>query len=149
MKKTIILTIYFSFLFIVYSIAQTSKNFTADNDEKFLEELKSFMESEDKSKGREFMESFTMFWNGGKVDKSDKDFVVKTCNSLLKKRMKSFPDFSNFFSSFMAFYNTQQSPQSYAAWKKSVETIINGKSQKKLPEYFQNCALLFSDRMEV
>jgi hypothetical protein len=123
-------TIFFIALFISVSIsqAQTKIKTFSENDAQFLEELLQVFESADKKDGRDFMDEFSVPWTEGKINAEQKKFIITTCNAMLKKRLRPFPEFKNFLGSIVNFVNGSQPAESYNSWQKSIEKLLNGKT---------------------
>jgi hypothetical protein len=67
-----------------------------------------------------------------------KENMRETCNRLLARRMKAFPDFYNYLSSINGLVEYDHPEESYLAWEKSVDMLANDKrSTKPLMSYLQ------------
>lgn len=132
------------FVYLPSSFGQGQKTFSSDHTV-FLEELTDFFESADKKPGREFMEQFVLTWNSGKLGATEKETVIKTCNLMLKKRLKAFPDFKNYLGSIVSFANSStQDSKSFAAWQVIIDKILNGKSTKNFTDFLSMSDNLFA-----
>lgn len=140
--KAIIL--FFLSLLSLNSIAQ-QKTFTENNEEKFVEEIKDFFTAEDKRKGNDFIDPFILnFWNS-KATPEQKAAIIKNCNLMLKKRLKAFPDFKNYFNTLQNFAASSQSDKSYKAWEKSFDMLLTkAKLPKSFPQFLEVSDLLFT-----
>jgi len=106
---------------IVFS--QSIKNFTAE-PQKFAEEMEQFLTETDKKQGREIMETFLPIWNAGSFSQAEQEAVFKTANSMLRKRMKAFPDFKNYLTALIGFIQSGQTKASFAAWQESLNKLL-------------------------
>ena len=85
-----------------------------------------------------------MVWNGGKFSTAQQQSVIKTCNAMLKKRMKAFPDFRNYLVALISFSNSTQPQESFMSWQTSIEKLVQLPSQY-FSNYITTCNLLFRD----
>jgi hypothetical protein len=140
------------FLLIIpfLSEAQVSniKSFTPDSV-KFVQEITEIFVTARKKEGEEFMKKeFLPVFYSGQFSESDKDKLYKTCNIMLKKRMKPFPDFKNYLTSMMTFVtSTNLTDDSFEAWQRSLEKIIETSTSKKFGDFLTISGLLFSDKI--
>ncbi|MEO5570999.1 MAG: hypothetical protein ABIT08_05830 [Bacteroidia bacterium] len=145
MQSTILKTCFISFLFSIcfnQTHAQALKSFTAE-PVKFLQEMQGFLEETNKKESEKLMEKFTPVWNSGKISNDQKGLVYETSNAMLKKRMKAFPDFVNYLNAIMGFAESNQTPQSFANWHKSLEKLLKG-TVRKYGDYLEICQNLFA-----
>ena len=133
----------FVWMFTLTGTAQTLRNFTSE-PVKFSQEMQAFLQETDKREGQQLMEAFLPSWTGGKFTASQQEAIYKTCNSMLRKRMKAFPEFRNYIASLTSFANSEQSQESFNSWQTSIDKLL------LLPaRYFSNyinvCNWLFRD----
>ncbi|HKR06723.1 MAG TPA: hypothetical protein VJY62_18960 [Bacteroidia bacterium] len=126
--KSFLILLFFSF-FIYSAKAQVPKTFSND-PVKFLLEMQSFLEETNKKETEKLMEKFTPVWNSGKISAQQKTLVYETSNAMLKKRMKAFPDFVNYLNAIMGFVESNQTPQSFDNWHKSLDKLVKATSRK-------------------
>ena len=143
MVSRILLIVISLVSFTLKGNAQVLKNFTPD-PVKFAEEMQKFLEETDKKEGSKIMEEFIIEWNGGKFNPTQQDAIYKTSNSMLRKRMKAFPDFKNYIIALTSFARSKQTQQSFTAWQASLDKLL-----LMPPKYFANyivtCNNLFRD----
>ncbi|MBP6427301.1 MAG: hypothetical protein KA430_06930 [Bacteroidia bacterium] len=143
MVSRILLIVISLVSFTLKGNAQALKNFTPD-PVKFAEEMQKFLEETDKKEGSKIMEEFIIEWNGGKFNPTQQDAIYKTSNSMLRKRMKAFPDFKNYIIALTSFARSKQTQQSFTAWQASLDKLL-----LMPPKYFANyivtCNNLFKD----
>lgn len=139
-------------LFTVYCLlpasafAQTPKSFPADSV-KFLSEMDDYFSSvKGKEKeGHEFIkEQFKPFWFSGQLSDDKRLFVYSTCNTLIQKKLRPFPDYFNFLSALINFYKSGLEENSFQSWKASTEKLIQKSSAKKLSDFLEASNDLFS-----
>lgn len=125
--------------------AQQVKSFTED-PVKFPEELQAFFETGSnlsKKDIKDYFEQFVLVWTT-KINDKQKAAAYKTCNLMLKKRLRPLPDFQNYLNSLMNFVNSTQPEASFTAWQESIDKILNGKSIKILSDYLSMSESLFA-----
>ena len=114
LKRSIIFLLFLFISNIVLS--QGIKSFSTE-PAKFIIDMTAFFDDveskELKKDGREFMEQFTLFWNSGKVTENQKAKCISMSNLMLKKKLKAFPHFKNYLSTFQHFINSTQSEKKF------------------------------------
>ena len=134
MRKKFILIILIFISGIPGLFAQKFSEFSEDS-EKFLSQLNDLFSQvnikEDKNTCEEMMEQFTTYWNTGVFNKEIKERIKATCNLMLKRRMRAYPDFYNYLSSNMGLMDFDHSAESYEAWDKSIDMLVNDKRSSK------------------
>lgn len=125
MRTPFLLILSFLFLFLsrTESRGQSLKNFSTD-PVKFAEELRNFLEETDKKEGSKIMEPFEVAWNGGKFNAEQQQNIYRTCNAMLRKRMKAFPDFRNYIIALTGFAGSTQTTQSFTSWQASLDKLL-------------------------
>ena len=137
------------FLLLIFCITalssngQSLKNFTMD-PVKFITELQQFLEETNKKDGEKLMETFKLSWNSGKFTNQQQDEIYRTANAMLRKRMKAFPDFSNYLLALISFSNSTQSAASFAAWQASLDKLLL-LPVRHFTNYIITCNNLFRD----
>lgn len=71
-----------------------------------------------------------------------KAFIVETANKMLTKKMKAFPDFSNYLYALMNFTVTNQSQQSFKGFQSSIDKVLT-KPNKYFASFIEICLDLF------
>ena len=129
-------------LFATASNAQSIKSFSPD-PVKFIEELSQFFAESNKKNGDELMKQFTPVWNSGKFSTQQQEAIYKTSNSMLKKRLKAFPDFNNYLTALMSFVNTGKSSDAFSDWLGGLEKLLQLPT-KNFSSYLIACNNLFN-----
>ena len=140
-----IFLLFVFYLFAGRSEGQVLKNFTTD-PVKFVEELQQFLGETNKKDGEKLMASFKISWNSGKFTSRQQDDIYRTANAMLRKRMKAFPDFSNYLSALISFSNSTQSAASFAAWQASLDKLLL-LPVRHFANYIIVCNNLFKDNI--
>lgn len=140
-----IFLLFVFYLFAGRSEGQVLKNFTTD-PVKFVEELQQFLGETNKKDGEKLMVTFKISWNSGKFTSRQQDDIYRTANAMLRKRMKAFPDFSNYLSALISFSNSTQSAASFAAWQASLDKLLL-LPVRHFANYIIVCNNLFKDNI--
>jgi len=122
--------------------AQAPKNFTRD-EVKFIEEISSFLEATNKKEAVKLMERFEIPWTTGTLNSSQKELIYQTCDAMLGKRLKAFPDFSNYLNALIGFSESTQSAESFTNWHTGINKFLKG-STRRFSNYLVVCYDLFS-----
>lgn len=122
--------------------AQAPKSFSA-NPTEWFEEMKDFLSTANKTEARELMAKFDPVWNGGKIPADQQKIITDMSNTLLRKRLLAFPDFSNYINAVMGFNTSGQNADAFVKWNQSLDKMITG-SSRRLSEYIAISAGLFS-----
>ena len=96
----------FLFLLIPFSyqlaVGQAVKSFS-DETNAFFSELNAFFDKvankDDKQACEYMLAEFTNAWNSGLLTKEHKQNIIHVSNLMLKRRLKPYPDFFNYYSS--------------------------------------------------
>jgi hypothetical protein len=126
----------------LYSSAQAVKSFTHD-PVKFLSEMELFLQATNKKDAEKLIERFTIPWNGGKFNNDQKERIYSTADAMLKKRLKAFPDFSNYLNALIGFSESTQTAQSFENWHAGIDKLLKG-SGRNFSSYLDVCYDLFS-----
>ena len=145
--KCIIAVFFLSLFFIRDSGAQVIKSFSSDSI-KFVQEMSGFFIDARQKEGGEYMKKkFIPIFYSGKFSEKEKQVIYSTCNIMLKKRMKPFPDFKNYLSTMMNFVSSKQTEESFDAWQESLEKIIENSTSKVFADFLTTSELLFSENI--
>jgi len=132
----------------VWGQSSAIKSFTPDKAT-FIEELNQMLventQGVRKKEGKEIMDEFTIVWNADNFTPAERQSIYKTCNLMLKKRMRPFPDYKNYINALNNFIRTSQPKASFSVFQSSLEGLINGKSKKKFSDYLTFCYNLFRE----
>ena len=127
--------------------AQNIKSFTPDSLT-FVLEMTELFKAARKDEGSAYMKKeFIPVFYSGRFTEADKQVIYKTCNIMLKKRMKAFPDFKNYLSTMMNFLDAKQSAESFEAWQRSLEKIIETSTSKRFADFLSFSENIFSENI--
>ncbi|MFA5780999.1 MAG: hypothetical protein WC868_01895 [Bacteroidales bacterium] len=150
MKIRFLFIIPFLLILSFSSKSQTLKKFS-EEPQIFFEELTAFFKnidnSNDKKTAKEFMELFTIEWNGNKFSADETKEMISTCNLMLKRKMKPIPHFRNYLSTIVSFNNTNQSDNSFKAWEASLTKLINRSTSSQFIDYLEISNSLFTENV--
>jgi hypothetical protein len=121
---------------------QTLKNFSHDKV-KFIAEMEAFLQATNKKDGEKLMERFLIPWNAGKFSPAQQEIIYNTSDGMLKKRLKAFPDFSNYLNALIGFSQSSQSTQSFDNWHAGIDKLLKG-SVRNFSNYLEVCYDLFA-----
>ncbi|HPB25840.1 MAG TPA: hypothetical protein PLB59_04695 [Bacteroidales bacterium] len=118
MKKTLVLlALIISGCLTTYS--QPLKQFSKDS-QTFLNELSTMFQavssSEQKDLGKALMVDFTDMWLN-KFDAQEKDSIYTMCNVMLKRKMKTYPNFEQYLRAAINFHRANLPPESFESWQ--------------------------------
>jgi hypothetical protein len=122
--------------------SQALKNFT-EEPKKFIEEMQGFLEETNKKEAVIFLPKFTDVWTSPQFKPEWQNAVMHTCNAMLRKRMKAFPDFKNYLTCLTSFVQGGGTAERFNAWQKSLDQVILT-SSKNFANYVIACNSLFA-----
>jgi hypothetical protein len=128
-------------------LSQTIKKFSND-DALFLKELGDFFNTPNKNQsktGKEFLKIFTAKWDEGKINVEHKTIVKNTCNKLLDLRYRPYPDFLNYLSAVVNFYDKGLQNKTFSDYHLCLNKLMNAKRVKRneLSDFIEFGKLLF------
>ncbi|MBK7964284.1 MAG: hypothetical protein IPK10_02495 [Bacteroidetes bacterium] len=102
------------------------------------------MELTNKNETGKLMDKFELIWiKTPKFTGEQMRTIVATANDMLKKRMKPYPDFSNYVIALMAFSESGRNLDMFLNWHNSLDKVISG-STKRYSNYIEDVAGLFA-----
>lgn len=122
--------------------AQAPKTFTGDAAT-FVDEMEMLLETSNKKAAGELLDKFEPMWKEGKFSVQQQGTIMKMSNSMLKKRLKPFPDFSNYLMALMGFSTSGRDQSTFDNWHSSLDQMLTG-SSRRISEYLENSAELFA-----
>ena len=146
MKKFSILLFCLLFGFKI-ALAQPNQNayikkFTEDK-EQFLADLNQYMTTDDKSQAEVFIPAFTMFWNSDSVNSDQRKVMYDICNLMLKKKLKAFPHFQDFITSFHKMVRSGKAKDEFDAWFKGLDLLVKKANKSPFIEFITTTNNLF------
>ena len=125
--KRISAIVFFIILFANTGVfSQPLKQFSKDQPQ-FLKELNDMFEAltnkDQKDAGKLLMTEFSELWNTNKFSVENKDSIYTMCNVMLKRKMKTFPNYEQYIRAEINFYKSKQSDEGYRAWHVSLRKL--------------------------
>ncbi len=122
--------------------AQAPKSFSTETVA-FFKELKAYLELTNKKEAEKLMDQFEEVWiENSRFTVEQQARIIATSNDMLKKRMKPYPDFSNYIAALMAFVGSGRDNAVFQNWHNSLDKMLTG-SSKRYSDYIENVAGLF------
>ncbi|MEI6522429.1 MAG: hypothetical protein WCO37_02940 [Bacteroidota bacterium] len=124
--------LFLFFIPIENSFSQAQfKNFT-EEEEPFAKEIKDFLKTSNRDLANLFIDDWLKtYWDlkkGTDFNQEQRNFIYKTCNWMLKKRVKAFPEFQAFLVSMSKFSEGVLDDKNYQLWVKSLEKVMTAKT---------------------
>ena len=124
--------------------AQMPKSFPEQPTEWF-KEMKDFLYATNKDQTKQLMGDFDLLWNYGKISPEKEKIVMAMSNSMLKRRLKAYPDFSNYIKAVMGYTVSGKGDESFVKWNQSLDKMMTG-TARRFSEYIEICSGLFSSQ---
>lgn len=115
------------FAFCSFSSAQSVKEFTP-NAEKFKEQMEMFFEETASKQSAEILDEFFPLWKAGRFSTTQQDAIYRTCNLMMKRRMKAEPDYKNYLSTLVEFALGNFPESTFTGWQQSLDALLQGKN---------------------
>jgi len=139
-----LLPLFFLPLFLLpnFTQAQAQKAFSHDKA-LFLTEMQTFLAATNKKDAEKLIERFTIPWNAGEFTADQQERIYNIADAMLKKRLKAFPDFSNYLNALIGFSESSQTAQSFENWHAGIDKVLKG-STRNFSSYLDVCYDLFA-----
>lgn len=146
MFKYLNILVTFAALFLAIGLAgQSLRNFTA-SQEGFYEDAFNLLSASNKKDAKTFMEEeFGPAWNSDRFTDQSRKRIYAIADEMLKKRLKAYPEFRDFFSTLVMFKNSRQTDQSFQSWLTIMEALLAERRKTNLTQFIENSASLFRD----
>ena len=123
-------------------LSQRITEFSGDYDI-FLQELNNIFQKvsvkETKLLCEEMYTDLVFKWDNGVYTNELKENIHSVCNLILKRRLKAYPHFYFYLGSMNAMMDADQPLNSYRAWHKTVDQLVNDKrSSKPFTTFIEN-----------
>ncbi len=122
-------------------LAQGPKSFSNDPTT-FVKELGTFLEATNKKDAEKLLNLFEPMWTQGKFSTEQHAIIVQTANNMLKKRLKAFPDFSNYIEALIGFSKSGRDMETFKNWNNSLDKML-GATARRYSDYLEICSGLF------
>jgi hypothetical protein len=127
--------------------AQKLDHFSGDST-KFIGELNTLFSNLVGNEGKlthTLMEDFIQKWNQEQYSPSKKQIIYFICNKMLKKRMRTFPDFYNYISAVDVFLKASQPDETFYDWSDILKMLVNSKNSRPFSAFLEASTDLFRD----
>jgi hypothetical protein len=136
------------FVGLVVLLSFTVIGQTYSNDrEKFVKEFQKQLSEYGKGESKSFAKNLLPAMLLESSDMPDKYFnkMVATCNILVEKRFKPYPEIYHYIYSVYSFVEKKQSTDSYDAWHESIDKLADYKIKEKFTSFIEFSAGFFSE----
>ncbi|MBL4655765.1 MAG: hypothetical protein JKY33_08080 [Bacteroidia bacterium] len=125
------------------SQSQIIRKFTTTPEE-FIVDLEQFLVASHKEKGEKLATKFHKLWKDDEVFSLDQQrMIMGTANSMLKKRLKAFPDFENYINALRSLVASELPITVFDDWHNAIENSIKG-STRDFKFFLETSVNLFS-----
>lgn len=137
---------FFSCIVVLLSFTVMGQTYS-NNREKFVKEFQKQISEYGRGESKSFAKNGLPEMLLESNDLSDEYFnkMVATCNVLVEKRFKSYPEIYHYVFSVCSFVENKQSADSYNAWHTSIDKLAVHKSKKKFTGFIEFSAGFFSE----
>lgn len=139
------LLFWFLLAFGITANAQSIRSFTATQDG-YLADVTTLLSDANKKDAKTFIEEeFAPAWNSSQFSDNARKRIYAISDEMLKKRLKAYPEFRDFFATLVAFSNSRQSDESFQGWLTIMEQLVESRRKSNLTKFIQNSASIFED----
>lgn len=141
------IVVFFGVMILLVSSAsgQMLRNFTP-TQEGFVEDATDLLVSSNKKDGKTFMEEeFVPAWNSDRFTETSRKRIYTIADGMLKKRLKAYPEFRDFFSALVMFKNSRQTDESFQEWLSIMEQLVDERRKSNLTQFIESSASVFEN----
>lgn len=139
MKKIIII-----FILILAFLNVNSQTFGSET-EKYYKDLSGYLNSISKLKSKDLLKEFEDVWIEGSFTQGQRNEVYVSSNAIVAKKLKPFPDLSNYIDAIMYFQKTGKTPDEFEKWHETLNKVLEGRNKKKMSSFLSSSKNLFKD----
>lgn len=144
-KKLLLILLFTSIL----STAKAQIKAFSDDPAKFLTEMTSLFtildDKDQRKEGEEYMLMvFTPFWNGASLSPEQKVKIIGTCNLMLKRKMKAFPNFMTYMKSLIRVSEANKLKSCFDPWTATLDMLLGKSTGKPFMDFLETSDSLFS-----
>jgi hypothetical protein len=136
-------------LFVVVPVdlkAQTPDKFTSDSTV-FFDEMENYL-SNSRKEGKFFMKQFEAVWFGGYFSDKQREGVYAVANTMLKKKLRAFPDFRNYLYTVGSFVtDSAQTEESFEAWQGILFELLQKRKSRNFTQFLDFCNGVFRENV--
>lgn len=139
------LTLFIIFISVFQDLkAQTPVSFPKDSIE-FFNTINAYI-SGARKEGKGFMKQFEEVWYGGYFSDKQREGVYNVTNTMLKKKLRAFPDFRNYLFTVGSFVTDEnQTEESFEAWQGILFELLKQKRKRNFTNFLEFCNVLFRE----
>jgi len=148
MKNLKFATLLFLLSFVFTANAQKFTSFSEDSI-KFVKELDTYFQENtpNKEEAKKFTDDFAKFWKTPDFTNAYKDYVYRTCNKMLSKRMKPYPFFRDYLVAVANYIDNAKEFKGFESWQVCIEKGLNTKNTKAYGELLETSLNLFENNV--
>ena len=122
-----LLSVFLLYFIVSYTyLYSQSKTFREGGEVAFLSNLENvFSISAEKKAAKDFITEVKAFWNSPDVTPELKELVLSTCDQLIDKKGRPFPDFYAYLTAIMAINKAKHSKESFDQWHTGITKLLN------------------------
>lgn len=139
-------TLFFiTFLLLTAGLsAQKFTEFTEDSV-KYIKELDAFFQegSANKDEAEQFVKDFAKFWKTPEFTNAYRDYVYKTSNKMLVKKLKPNPYFHDYLTAVANFIDSKQPFTNFENWQLCIDKVLKSKAVKAYADFLDMSLNLF------
>ena len=142
------LLVSFLLFFVNIINAQKLTQFSTDSV-KFIKELNEFFidNSANKKVAEEYMVTFGKFWKSPDFETKYRQAVYKTCNAMLQRKLKPYPNFINYLNAVSNCIITKQDQYVFINWQSCIDKIFASKNLKSYTDFLEMSENIFSNNV--
>ncbi len=93
------------------------------------------------------IEAFQKKWSESLFDEPQKKEIILLLNEMVKKKIRPFPDFYNYFKALNIFIDTRQPVEYFSPWTGILIKLIGDKNTRKFQAYLESTSDLFAGQL--
>ena len=142
------LLVFFLFFCVHIINAQKLTQFSTDSV-KFIKELNEFFidNSANKKDAEEFITNFGKFWKTPVFETKYRQAVYKTCNAMLQRKLKPYPNFVSYLNAVSNCIISKQDQSVFNNWQTCIDKIFAAKNLKSFANFLEMSENIFSNNV--
>lgn len=134
-------------LVITFFIQHVNSQTFSSEPEKFFKDVSSYLNPISKEKSKDLLKELELSWLEGKFTEEQRNEVYFTANKIVSKKLKPFPDFSNYLDAIMNFQESGKTTKDFKKWHETLNKVLEGRNKKKMQSYINTSKNLFGDNI--
>ncbi len=136
--------IIIAFILIFTFLNAKGQTFSSET-EKFYKDLSGYFNDVSKVKSKDLMKDFEESWIEGTFTQDQRNEVYVTSNAIVAKKLKPFPDLSNYIDAIMYFQKSGKSTEEFKKWHETINKVLEGRNKSKIQSYIKTSKELFEN----